>query len=85
MKGIVKDIAYIAGEYTRMFPTDPNDLQMIPENHKMYCAALLDLLQEVKDDAKSIGLNPDEMWPELQEKLERVSGVEVEVTPSEMV
>ena len=85
MKKIVRDIAYIAGEYTKMFPTDPQDLQMVADNHKMYCAALLDLLMEVKDDAKGIGLNPDDMWPELEEKLSRVCGVTSECTLSEMV
>ena len=76
-KQVNKEIAWIVGEYAKMFPTEPTDLKAIPENYKMYCTALYDYLSDVKEEAKDLGFDPDYVWPELEEKLARVSGLKV--------
>lgn len=47
---IRKEIAWISGEYARMFPTDPTDLEMVADNDKFYCSVLYNLLRSLKTE-----------------------------------
>lgn len=48
MNEIRKEIAWISGEYARMFPTDPEDLQMVADNDRFHCAVLSNQLANLK-------------------------------------
>ena len=52
MNEIRKVIAWISGEYTRMFPSDPADLTMIADNDRLHCTVLSNLLSNLKEEIK---------------------------------
>ena len=52
MNEIRKEIAWISSEYTRMFPTDPEDLQMVADNNRFHCAVLSNQLANLKAEIK---------------------------------
>lgn len=76
INGIYKDLSWIAGEYVKMFPSDPTDLQMVNENTKMYCATLYYRLATIKvtmdlTDGKFMGKALD-LFKKLEKKLKNV-------------
>ena len=48
MNEIRKEIAWISSEYSRMFPTDIEDVTMIADNDKFHCAVLSNQLANLK-------------------------------------
>ena len=59
MNEIRKEIAWISSEYTRMFPTDPQDLDMIADNDRLHCLTLSHLLHFLKREIKQQGYSID--------------------------
>ena len=73
---VYKNLSWIAGEYVKMFPSDPSDLQMVNENTKMYCATLYYRLSALKatmnlTDGKFTGKALD-LFKKLEKKLKIV-------------
>ena len=52
MNNIQQKIAWISSEYTKMFPTDPTDLDMVADNDRFHCAVLLTRLHSLVDELK---------------------------------
>ena len=50
MNEIRKEIAWISSEYTRMFPTDPEDLDMVADNDRFHCDVLSNQLIHLKEE-----------------------------------
>jgi len=52
MNEIRKEIAWISSEYTRMFPTDIEDVTMVADNNRFHCAVLSNQLANLKAEIK---------------------------------
>ena len=80
---IKKDIAWINSEYTKMFPTDPNDIDMIADNERVQCAVLHNLLASLKEEIKEsnyeLTANDKVIISKLSIKLAKLSAENMEI------
>jgi len=76
MNEIRKEIAWISGEYTRMFPTDVEDVTMVADNERFHCLVLAQLLislkQEIENNKYDCNLLDKCIMARLQSKLVRL-------------